>query len=147
MSPHSWTSPLSHGNHRASSQAPCAYNNFPLTVVLHTAVYISALLPEFLPPSPSPYCVQPFFSISVSLLLPSCKSVPQCHSSRFHMCVLMYNICFLFLTSLCLRGSRLTCLTRTEYAVALSTSTVLRSHHHHPSPELWHPHSLKLCTH
>ena len=88
--------PQPHGNHGASSRAPCAYSSFPLTTVLHTVVYISALLPEFVPPSPSPYCVQPFFSISVSLLLPSCKSVHRYHSSRFHMCVLIYNICFSF---------------------------------------------------
>ena len=53
------------------------------------------LLSQFAPPSPSPgVCSAPSpFCVSVSLFL-SCKQVHQDHFSRFHICALIYDICF-----------------------------------------------------
>ena len=53
------------------------------------------LLSQFIPPTPSPAVSVSLFSMSVSLLL-SCTWVHQYHFSRFHMYVLIYDICFMF---------------------------------------------------
>ena len=61
-------------------------------------VYVSVLLFQFVPPSPSPAMSTSLFSMSASLLLPY-TSVHQYQFSRFHIYVLIYDICF-FLSDL-----------------------------------------------
>ena len=69
---------------------------------------MSIPISQFIPPPPA--CFHPLvsiclFSTSVSLFLP-CKLVHMYHFSRFHVYALIYDICFLFLTSLCMTVSR-----------------------------------------
>ena len=52
-------------------------------------VYMSMLLSQFVPPSPSPTVPTSPFSISASPFLP-CKQVHQYHFSGFHI----YDVCF-----------------------------------------------------
>ena len=60
---------------------------------------MSIPISQFIPPPPPPHpCFPPlvsirFFSTSVSLFLP-CKPVHLYHFSRFHIYVLIYDICF-----------------------------------------------------
>ena len=63
---------------------------------LHMVMYMFPLLSPFIPLSPShsyPMSTN-LFSMSASLLLPY-KQVHQYCSSRFHVCTLTYDICFL----------------------------------------------------
>jgi len=57
------------------------------------SVYILMLLSSFVPLSPSPTISISPFSTSVSPFLPH-KYVHQYHFSRFHIYVLIYDICF-----------------------------------------------------
>ena len=67
-------------------------------------VYISELLSQFVPPSPSPTVSTSLFSMTTSPLLP-CKEVYQYHLSRFHLYALIWYLFFSFwLTSLCIIG-------------------------------------------
>ena len=56
-------------------------------------VYVSVLLSQFIPLSPSPTVSTSLFSMSTSPLLP-CRGVHHYHLSRFHTYVLIYNVCF-----------------------------------------------------
>ena len=60
------------GHHRATSRAPCAVQQLPTSWSTHTSVYMSKLLSQFIPPSPSPAVSTRPFSASASLFLP-CK--------------------------------------------------------------------------
>ena len=70
---------------------------------------------QFIPPSPSPAASTSLFFISASLLLP-CRQVYQYRFSGFHIliCALIYDVVFLFLTSLCITGSMFIHLPRTD---------------------------------
>ena len=66
---------------------------------IHIIVYMSIPISQFIPPPPPPPHGFPplmsicLFSTSVSLFL-SCKPVHLYHFSRFHIYVLIYDICF-----------------------------------------------------
>ena len=70
----------------------------------YVGVYASMVLFLFISPSPSspPPLSISLFTMSVSPLL-LCKQIHQYHPSRFHVYVLIYNICLYIsdLTSLC----------------------------------------------
>ena len=71
-----------------------SYSKFPLAVCFtYGSVYVSTLLFQFIPGSPSPAVSTHLFSMSVSPLL-SCREIHQYHLSRFHIYALIYNICF-----------------------------------------------------
>ena len=59
---------------------------------IRISVYMSIPISQFIPPFPPLVSIR-LFSISVSLFLP-CKLVHLYHFSRFHIYVLIYNICF-----------------------------------------------------
>ena len=93
--------------------------NFHWLSVLHVKnVYVSMLLSQFVPPSPS-LAVHESVLKSASPLLP-CKEVHQNHLSRFHIYALIYGIYFSLSESLCIIGSRFTHVIRTDSNVFLS---------------------------
>ena len=75
------------------------YSRFLLVIhFIHNSVYMSIPISQFIPPPPPPLHFPPLvsirlFSTSVSLFLP-CKTVHLYHFSRFHIYVLIYDICF-----------------------------------------------------
>ena len=75
------------------------YSRFLLIIYfIHISVYMSIPISQFIPAPRTPPCFPPLvsiclFSTSVSLFLP-CKPVPLYHFSRFHIYVLIYDICF-----------------------------------------------------
>ena len=70
------------------------------------SAYMSVLLFQFVPSSPSPAVYTGLFSMSASPFLP-CKKAHQYYLSRFHIYALVYDICFsLSDISLCITGSR-----------------------------------------
>ena len=74
------------------------YSKFLLIIYfIHTSVYTSIPIPNSShhhhSPPLSPVGVHTFFSLHLSLFLP-CKLVHLYHFSRFHIHVLIYNICF-----------------------------------------------------
>ena len=79
VSPPSWTSfhppsyPTPLGRHGAWGWAPCVYSGSPLAICFtYGSVYVSMLLSQFVPPSPSSAVSTSLFSMSASLCLP-CK--------------------------------------------------------------------------
>ena len=93
-------------------ELPATYSKFPLVIYfIYGNGYVSMLLIQLVPPSPSLTVSTCLFSMSASLLLPN-KQVHQCHFSKFHIYALMISA-FLFLTyfTLC---NRLIHLTRTN---------------------------------
>ena len=78
---------------------PVLCSSFPLAIYFTDgSAYMSMLLSNFFPTSPSRTVSSSPFSMSVSLFLP-CHQVLQYHFSRFHIYMLIYGICFfLFLT-------------------------------------------------
>ena len=61
------------GYHRALGQLPVSHSEFSLmTYITYGHVYVSLLLSQFIPPSPSPTASKSLFSMSVPPLLP-CK--------------------------------------------------------------------------
>ena len=75
------------------------YSTFLLVIrFIHISVYMSIPISQFITPPPPPPCRFPtlvsirLFSISVSQFLP-CKPVHLYHFSRFHIYVLIYDIC------------------------------------------------------
>ena len=79
------------GHHRARAELPVLYSRFPLAIYFtHGSVYMSFLISQFVPPSPSPAVVTCRFSMSVSVFLP-CKYVHLYHFSRFHIHALIYD--------------------------------------------------------
>ena len=74
------------------------YSRFLLvTYFIHISVHMSIPISQFIPPPPPsqflPLVSLHLFSTSVSLFLP-CKPVHLYHFSRFHICALIYDICF-----------------------------------------------------
>ena len=76
------------------------YSKFLLVIYfVHISVYMSIPISHFIPPPPpspthfSPMVFICLFSTSVSLFL-LCKPVHLYHFSRFHIYVLIYDICF-----------------------------------------------------
>ena len=63
-------------------------------------VYMSKVLSQFVPPSPSSTVFTNLFSTSASSFL-LCKYIHQYHSSRFHVYALVHNICFSLSDLLC----------------------------------------------
>ena len=59
----------------------------------YSSIYVSMLLSQSIPPSPSPTVSTSLFSTSASPFL-SCKQVHQYHFSRFHIYALICNIYF-----------------------------------------------------
>ena len=79
----------------------CYISSFPLTICFTRGnVYVSMLLPQFVPSAPSPAVSTNLFSMSASLFLP-CKYVHQHHFSRLpiyiHCCCLVTKSCLTFL--------------------------------------------------
>ena len=67
-------------------------------------IYMSILIFQFVPPSPSLLCPEVHF---LHLWLHSCTAkIHQHHFSRFHVCALIYNMYFSlsWLTSLCMKN-------------------------------------------
>ena len=76
------------------AQLPVLYSMFPQAIYFtHGTVYMSILISQLVPPSPSPHVSTCPFSTPMSLFLP-CKKVHLYHFSRFHIYALVYNICF-----------------------------------------------------
>ena len=71
------------------------YSRFLLVICfIQISVYMSIPISQFIPPHHFPPLVSiRLFSISVSPFLP-CKPVHLYHFSRFHIYVLIYDICF-----------------------------------------------------
>ena len=87
----SYSSGLSQGTRR---ELPVSHNKPPLAIYfVYGNVCVSALLSPLISPSPSPTVPTSLCSMSVSPLLPY-KWVHQHHFSRFHIHVLIYNVCF-----------------------------------------------------
>ena len=83
------------GHHRALGELPVSCSDFPLAIYF---TYVSMLLFEFIPPSPSLAVTTNLFSMSPCLFL-TCKWVRQYHFPtymvhRFHIYVLICDICF-----------------------------------------------------
>ena len=101
MCPPSWaSSPTSHPIHPSrlsqstGSELPVLQTNFPLVIYFtHGNGYVSMLLSQFVPPSPSPTVPTSLFSMSASLLLPYRQVHQYQHLSRFYIYVLMQDIC------------------------------------------------------
>ena len=76
-----------------------SYSRFLLVIYfIHISVYMSIPISQFITPPPATRHFPPLvsihlFSTSVSLFLP-CKLVHLYHFSRFHIYVLIYDICF-----------------------------------------------------
>ena len=73
------------------------YSRFLLIYFIHISVCMSIPISQFIPPPTHPHSpclvsIRLFFT-SVSIFLP-CKLVHLHHFSRFHIYVLIYNICF-----------------------------------------------------
>ena len=109
MSPPFWLSlpPPTPFHPSRSSQAlvwalPESQSDFLLAIyVTHGNVYVSTLLSQFDPPSPSlPAVSTSLFSMSVSPLRP-CKLFHQYHLYRFHRYALVCDICFSLSDLLC----------------------------------------------
>ena len=78
--------------HRA--ELPVLYSRFPLaSCFTHGSVFMSNLISQYIPFSPSPAVSTCPFSTSTSLFLPY-KQVHLYHFSRFHIYALIYEICF-----------------------------------------------------
>ena len=78
--------------HQAELLVLCSY--FPRASYLtHGSVYMSTLLSQSVPPSPSPTTSTNLFSMSASPFL-LCKHDQQYSFSRFHIYALMYSICW-----------------------------------------------------
>ena len=78
--------------HQAELLVLCSY--FPRASYLpHGSVYMSTLLSQSVPPSPSPTTSTNLFSMSASPFL-LCKHDQQYSFSRFHIYALMYGICW-----------------------------------------------------
>ena len=70
------------------------YSHFQLAIFFtYASMYVSTLLFQFVPHSPSPTVSTSLFSMSASPLLP-CKQVHLYHLSRFHMYASIYGIGF-----------------------------------------------------
>ena len=106
MFPPSWTSPLPSppGCHRALGWSSLCYSNFPVAICCtYGNVYVSMLLSQFVPPSPSPICPQ---VCSLSLYSwPTNRFISMIFLD--FICMLINNICFSLsdLTSLCITSS------------------------------------------
>ena len=91
MSPPSWTSlhlpphPISPGCHRAPKfELLAAYSKFPLAICFtYGNVYVSTLLSQFVPPSPSPNIFTSLFSMSVS---------PFMHAKSLQLCLTLCDL-------------------------------------------------------
>ena len=113
--------PLSHlpshptllGCHRAQGWAPCAIQQIPTGYPFYTWswMYVSMLLSQFAPPSPSTNLVDVCPQVC-SLCL------HQYHFYRFHIYSVIYNICFSDLLH-CITSSRFIHLTRTDSTLFL----------------------------
>ena len=89
----------------ALSWAPVLHSSFPLAipfthgihimVYISHSVYISVLIPQFIPPLPTPGPHVHSLHLQLFLL---CKRVHLYHFSRFYTHALLYDICLLFLT-------------------------------------------------
>ena len=78
----------------AGFELPASYSKFPMAVYFTCSnAYVSVLLSQFIPSSPSFTVSTSLFSTSAFPLLP-CIQVPRYDFSRFHIYVLIYNICF-----------------------------------------------------
>ena len=92
--------PLRSPQHRADF--PVCYSRFPLpnySTDSSIYIYMSVFISQCVPHSPSPMAATSPFSTSASLFLPQIQ-VLLYHFSRFHIYELIYDIFFLFLTSL-----------------------------------------------
>ena len=106
--------PTPQGCHRHHVELPASYSKFPLAICFtYDDVYVSMLLSQFIPPCPSSTVSTSLFSMYAFLLLPY-KQVHQYHFFQTpYTCINTRYLFFSFwLTSLCIRGSRLIHLTR-----------------------------------
>ena len=76
------------------TELPVLHSKFPLAIQFtHGSVFMLNLISQFFPPSPSPAVSTCPFPMSMSLFLPYTQ-VHLYHFSRFHIYVLIYDICF-----------------------------------------------------
>ena len=86
-------SPPTHSPSHPSRSSRSTELSFLLVIYFtHDSLYMSMLLSQFVPPSPSHTTVTT--SLVSTSPFPSYRWVPQYHFSRFHMYVLIANICF-----------------------------------------------------
>ena len=130
LSPPSWISPHPiRGVREHRIKLPVWYSNFPLAIFLtYGNVYISMLLSQFVPPSPSPV-MSKVCSLCLHLYsYPINRLIITNFLDSTH--VLIYSICFFDV--LCITGSRFIHLTRTDtnafLFVAEQYSTVYMYH-------------------
>ena len=81
--------------------------------VLHMVIFVSVLLSQFVPLSPSLAVSTSLFSMSGSLSCPVNRFINTLFLDSIHMCVNIWYL-FFWLTSLCIRGSWFIYLTRTD---------------------------------
>ena len=90
----------------AGFELPASYSTFPRAIYFARGnVYVSMLLFQFVPPSPSWTVSASLFSTSVSPLLP-CRWVHLHHLSRFHVYALICVFFSFWFASLCTLGFR-----------------------------------------
>lgn len=89
--------PLGHG--REPNGAPCAMEQLPTSSLFHTIyIYVHICKSGLNEPTFFPFCDHKSVFYIASSFLP-CKQVYQYHFSRFHRYALIYDICFVLLTS------------------------------------------------
>ena len=86
-------SPTPPGHHRAPVWVPCVEQQLPTSCLTHGSICVSMLIPPFVPGPPFPAVFTSLFSMCVSPFLPW-REVHLDHFSRFHIYVLIHNICF-----------------------------------------------------
>ena len=98
------------GHQRALSRVPCALQQVLISYLFYTqqCIHVNPNLPIHPTPLPPMVYIR-LFSTSVSPFL-LCKQVHLYHFSRFHIYMLIYEICFSLsdLTPLCMTDSRST---------------------------------------
>ena len=75
------------------AELPVPHSSFPLAICFtYNSIYMSMLPSQFVPPSPS-RCLHKSI-LYICICIPALQIGYQCRFSRFHIYVLIYNICF-----------------------------------------------------
>ena len=96
LGPSSHPQPLSHSSKSSqnTSWVPCIIQQVPTSYLLYMqSIHMSVLIFQCILPSPFPLVSMCLSSASASLSL-ACKPVHLYYFPRFHIYVLIYNICF-----------------------------------------------------
>ena len=98
--------PIPLGPHRAPAWAPCVTQRLPAIYFTRDSVHLSALLSQFIPPSPS---------LAVSTSLFSTRFISAIFLDSICICLnIGYSLFSFWHTSLCVRGSRFIQFTTTD---------------------------------